>query len=294
MKTLAIITPTYNRAKFLQEVYNSLNAQTVKDFVWYIIDDGSKDNSCEIAQNIKDTADFKVVFKSKTNGGKHTALNFAYNIIEEELTLILDSDDKLTSTAVATILEDYKKIKDNNKICGLGYLRCDFDLNVVGKLYTQDEIIDNFSNQRINNNTYGDKCEIFKTEILKKYPFPQFEGENFVSESAVWCKMSLDYDMLFINKAIYLCEYQSGGLSDNIHKRLFKNPKGATECYLSMSSKQVKFFPRLKYTMAFNVYSFACKTKFKEKFKKISSKFLFMLTLIPAWFIYLNKKRKYK
>ena len=294
MKTLAIITPTYNRAELLKIAFSSLQKQTNKDFVWYVIDDGSKDNTAEIMEELTKQADFEVVFKRKENGGKHSALNVAFDLIKEEITLILDSDDELLEEAVEIIIKDYSEIKDDDSICGVGYLRCYRDGRIIGKQYTQDGVVDTFTNQRINKNTYGDKCEVFKSKILTKYKFPEFEGENFVSESTIWCEMSLNYKMKFYNKPIYACEYLEGGLSDNVHKRLFKNPKGASACYLSMSSKQTNFKSRFKYSIAYIVYSFAAGIKAKEQFKNISSKFIFVLGFIPAWFIYLKKKRKYK
>ena len=294
MKTLAIITPTYNRAELLQLAFNSLKQQSSKDFVWYVIDDGSKDNTEEVVEQLTKQADFEIVFKRKENGGKHSALNVAFDLIKEELVLVLDSDDELIENAVETVICDYQEIKNNNLICGIGYLKCHKDRKIVGKPYTEDCIEDTFTNQRINKNTYGDKCEVFKSEILTKYKFPEFKGENFVSEATVWCKISLDYKMKFFNKAIYLCEYQEGGLSDGVHKRLFKNPNGAVACYLNMSSKQVALKPRFKYTIAYIVYSFVAGIKPKVQFKKVSSKLLYMLSFIPAWFIYLKKKRKYR
>ena len=295
MKTLAIITPTFNRANLLHIAYTSLEKQTIKDFVWYVVDDGSSDNTNKIMADIIDKASFKVVYHKKPNGGKHSALNVAYSLLSEELTLILDSDDELTENAVETILNDYISIKDDETICGLGYLRLDKVSNqTIGVPYTADGIIDTFTNQRINKNTYGDKCEVFKSSVLKQYPFPEFEGENFVSESVVWCKMSLDYKMKFMNKGVYICDYQVGGLSDGVHKRLFNNPKGASACYLSMSGKQTKLKYRIKYTIAYTVYSCVAKIKVKQQFKQISSKLLYILTFIPSWFIYLRKKRRYK
>ncbi|MBO5955123.1 MAG: glycosyltransferase family 2 protein [Clostridia bacterium] len=293
MKTLAIITPTYNRAELLKIAFNSLCNQTNKDFVWYVIDDGSKDNTEEVVEQLKKQADFEIVFKRKENGGKHSALNVAFNLVQEELILILDSDDELIENAVEIKLSDYKEIENDNSICGIGYLRCYRDFKVIGKPYTEDGIEDTFTNQRINKNTYGDKCEVFKSKILTKYKFPEFKGENFVSEATIWCKISLDYKMKFYNKSIYICEYQEGGLSDGVHKRLFQNPNGAAACYLSMSSRQVALKPRFKYTIAYIVYSFVAGIKPKVQFKKVSSKLLYMLSFMPAWFIYLKKKRKY-
>lgn len=295
MNTLAVITPTYNRGHLLSIAYKSLERQTNKDFVWYVIDDGSHDNTEQVMQDIVNNAPFKVVYRKKENGGKHSALNFAYQLINEELSLILDSDDELVENAVEIILQDYPSIKNDDSICGLGYLRIDkSNHQVIGSPYTADEIVDTFTNQRINLNTFGDKFEIFKTDILKQYPFPEFDGENFVSEATIWCKMSLEYKMKFINKGIYICDYQTEGLSAGVHKRLFNNPKGASACYLSMSSKQVKLKYRIKYTVAYTVYSFAAKIKAKEQFKNVSSKIIYILTFIPSWFIYLRKKRRYK
>ena len=294
MKTLAIVTPTYNRETLLIDLYESLEKQTIKDFTWYVVDDGSSDNTEELISKLKKQASFDIVYEKKKNGGKHTALNRAYELINEELTIIADSDDMLTENAVETIIKDYDDIKNNDMICALSYLVLDKQGNVVGKKYTEDGIVESFIEQRINKNIYGDKREVFKTKILKQYKFPEFEGERFLSESTVWCKMALDYKMKFYNKAIYICEYLAGGLSDNVHRTLFKNPKGSVECYLYMSTKQVSFKQRLKYTIAYIVYSFAAKIKCKEQFKRVNSKLIYMATFIPAFFIYLRKKRKYR
>ena len=53
METLTIFTPTYNRAKFLPRAFEALKRQTLKDFLWMIIDDGSTDNSFLICEKYK-------------------------------------------------------------------------------------------------------------------------------------------------------------------------------------------------------------------------------------------------
>ena len=49
-KTVAVLTPTYNRGKLLERLYQSLCNQTNNDFVWYVIDDGSSDNTKNIVK----------------------------------------------------------------------------------------------------------------------------------------------------------------------------------------------------------------------------------------------------
>jgi hypothetical protein len=167
------------------------------------------------------------------------------------------------------------------------------DGKVVGKKYTKDEIVDNFTNQRYNNGTYGDKAEVYKTEVMKEFKFPEYENEKFLSESAVWCKISEKYDMLFINKIIYVCEYQEGGLSDNIRKRLLNNPKGSCECYRVMCGKQFNLKNKLKHLMLYVCHGIAAGYSKKELKNGVNCKFLFSLMYLPGRMLYKKRKKKY-
>ena len=45
----------------------------------------------------------------------------------------------------------------------------------------------------VENASGRDKAEVYQTDILRKYPFPEFKGEkDFSSECAVWDKISLE------------------------------------------------------------------------------------------------------
>ena len=50
---ISIITPTYNRAKLLSNIYQCLLNQTNKDFECLIINDGSKDNTDKIVKEFQ-------------------------------------------------------------------------------------------------------------------------------------------------------------------------------------------------------------------------------------------------
>ena len=45
---LTIFTPTYNRGYIIENLYRSLKRQTVTDFEWLVVDDGSSDNTAEL------------------------------------------------------------------------------------------------------------------------------------------------------------------------------------------------------------------------------------------------------
>ena len=66
---LTVFTPTYNRAYCLHKCYDSLRRQTVKNFEWLIIDDGSDDNTGELVKKwMSDPNDFKIKYIYKVNG----------------------------------------------------------------------------------------------------------------------------------------------------------------------------------------------------------------------------------
>lgn len=92
----AVITPVYNTAKYLPECLDSLLAQTYKNFVAFLIDDGSTDGSAQIIdQYAAQDARLKVVHKK--NGGVSSARNTALDLIEKDskfdFVIFLDSDD---------------------------------------------------------------------------------------------------------------------------------------------------------------------------------------------------------
>ena len=79
---LTILTPTYNRAGMLPQLYDSLKKQACKDFEWVIVNDGSKDNTQEVVKAWLSDSDFSIRYFFKENGGKHTALNYTVKEIE--------------------------------------------------------------------------------------------------------------------------------------------------------------------------------------------------------------------
>lgn len=92
---ITVLTPTYNRGGSIQKLYTSLDNQSIKDFEWLIVDDGSLDDTAQVVRKVQKSADFRIRYIYKENGGKHTALNEGIKNIESDLTFIVDSDDWL-------------------------------------------------------------------------------------------------------------------------------------------------------------------------------------------------------
>lgn len=287
MKTLTIITPTYNRAQFILNLYTSLENQTNKDFCWLVVDDGSIDNTDTIIERLKNSASFEILYLKKSNGGKHTALNYGINKIASELTMIVDSDDSLTSDAVQAIVDVHKKYSYYKNISCYSFLRGNKDgkaLVPIGK----KEFVDNYITYRIKGNRPGDMAEVYKTIFLKEYPFPEYENEKFISEDVVWIEIGKNSDTLYIDKVIYICEYLNGGLTDNDKKMKFESPLGSMLRGKKLMSKECGLKENLKGGIIYNVYAFEAKKKGIENVVSLSfrEKVLARCTSSVAYYFY--------
>ena len=266
MEILTIITPVYNRSKLILNLYKSLENQTNKEFCWLVVDDGSTDDTFNIVNNLKDIAPFRITCLKKENGGKHTALNYGIRSIETELTMIVDSDDILTSDAVQSVVDINKKYIGRDNISTYTFLKAYGNGEKVVSI-EKKEFIENYINYRIKNHRPGDMAEVFKTIYLKKYMFPEFAGEKFLSEDVVWIEIGKHSDSVYIDKVIYICEYQQGGLSDNDKKMKFASPLGSMMRGKQLMSKECGIKENFRGAIIFNCYNIERSSKNIESLK---------------------------
>jgi len=231
---LSILTATYNRKYIIKELYESLQKQTNYNFEWIIVDDGSTDETeIEIKKYIKNEKNFNIYYKYQKNHGKHVAINTAVNMAKGEFAIIVDSDDVLSHDAVETILKWVEEISSCENIAGVSGLKASKkNKKVVGdypknKKYEQYIIAKN--NQRRRKHLLGDKAEVYRVELLKKYPFKVYENENFLTEDSVWNEFAYQgYYVKWYNKIIYYCDYLADGLTKKGEEKEIKNFKGFT------------------------------------------------------------------
>ena len=288
MKTITVVTPTYNRANELEKAFNSLKEQTEKDFEWLVIDDGSTDNTEDVIRNFKEETNFDISYYKQDNQGKHIALNIAFKKVKTELLMILDSDDCLTRTAIEEILLIHNKYKDNDKVAAYVFQKgkSNAPTGRITQVFKKEEFIDNYNTYIINKEIKGDKEEVFKTKILKNYSYPQYLGEKFVGEGVLWSKISHNYDMVFCNKIIYLCEYLDGGLTKSGRSFRMKNPQGGKYHAEEYLDKRYKNKIRIKNAILYLVYSKALKENYFKILKNRKEKILFIMAKIPSEIIY--------
>lgn len=289
---LTILTPVYNRANLLPRVFECLKAQTDTDFEWIIIDDGSSDHSLAVARSFV-TDKFPIQVLSKSNGGKHTALNYTHPYINGKYVLILDSDDSLIAHAVASIKREWEKYQQNTKIGILIFLRGNNDGNPFCTISQYNQPVNLLACKR-NHIISGDCCEVIRADVFRQFPFPQFSGENFLSESALWCRVSETYLCVYINQIIYICEYLTGGLTKLGKKLRIRNPRGGQYVANLKLSKANGFAERIKQGLLYTCYAKFSGDSFAQIKKQCSNKTIFYSTYLGGLILYLYWKHKWQ
>lgn len=228
---LTIFTPIFNRVEYIDRLFLTLDKQEVKNFEWIIIDDGSVENiENKVKKNLQVKHDFPITFLKQKNSGKQRAINKAVSMAKGKYFFILDSDDLLftyTTKKIENWCKDIESQRDYKKFAGVSGLGITPTKKLLGGTGNGKKVIDATNIQRGNYNLWGDMAEVYKTSILRKYPFFVFEGETFISEAVVWNKVAADgYKIRWHMEPIYIGEYLSDGLTRNSIKRDATNFKG--------------------------------------------------------------------
>ncbi|MDZ5040772.1 glycosyltransferase family A protein [Clostridium perfringens] len=292
-KFLTIVTPAYNRGILLYNCYDSLLKQTCKNFEWLIIDDGSNDNTEEIVEQFIKERLIKIRYIKKINGGKHTALNIAFKKAEGEVLLILDSDDKLTNDAVEIISKVWNENKNIDGLASISFLRSYSNGRIIGDRFPEDFYLSNYIDCRINSNIKGDKSEVYSTEIIKNFSFPEIEGEKFIGEGIIWTKLGRKYKELYINKAIYITEYLEGGLTNSGRKLRINCPEGGRLNAKEGMCREVILKMRIKYSILYVCYSFFAEKNIREIIKDNKYKCITLINIFPGYLLFKYWNYKY-
>ena len=252
---ITVFTPAYNRRHTLDKLYRSLNGQTCLDFEWLVIDDGTTDGTEEWFEGIlsKDNL-YPVTYIKQENGGKHRAINRGIKLAKGELFFIVDSDDSLLPSAIEKLSEWAEQVRGLENCAGISGMRGLDEKRYLGSFFDGNaEYIDATNLEREKYRLLGDKAEAYFTNVLLKYPFPEFEGEKFITEEVVWNKIAMDgYFLRWYKDIIYICEYLDDGLTKSGNEKYRKSPQGT----LYQTRQQLEIYKKnfKKRTLAINFY----------------------------------------
>ena len=214
---VSVIVPVYNVEQYIEKCLLSIKDQTLTDFECLIINDGTKDNSVEVAKRVVgDDSRFK--FFDKENGGLSDARNFGIEKTSGEYLCFIDSDDYIAPDLLELT---YKMGKENDSdiVCfDMYYVNEDGSLeyswgsNYKGTSNYKDskEII--FSNNSANN-------KIYKTSFMKDKRF--FKGMWYEDMAVIPTWIAAANNMAHVYKPLYYYVQRQGSITHKADIRIF-------------------------------------------------------------------------
>ena len=228
-KCVSVIVPVFNAAKYLKRCLESILAQSYKNWVAILVNDGSTDSSLDILNfYAKKDKRFRVI--NKGNGGASSARNAGLDALQTEYFCFVDADDEIEPKMLETLYSAMVTCTVDMVICGIKRIVSD--------------------RSRINLTSYNDGChyaspehiftwfapgpfaKLFNRNIIEqfniRFPLGVTIGEDYIFVATYWQYVKKVY---VVNEPFYLyydsqtsvCrKFSEGRLAMQIYKETLK------------------------------------------------------------------------
>ncbi len=231
--TFTVVTVTHDRAHLLPRVYACLRDQTLRDFEWIVVDDGSTDGTPELVSRWVEEEGLPIrYFRHEESQGWHVGFNRAARESRGRYLNNLDSDDWYPPDALERWHELWQGIPEERRdgyfdVVGL----CAFaDGTVVGDRFPEDELDTDHLELRLRWRVRRDKAVSCRADISREFPYPEDLG-RFVTISMTWNRIAPHYTTRCVNQVLKYVEYQPDGLTARTVRVRAGSPDAARTYY---------------------------------------------------------------
>lgn len=209
----SVFTPVYNRKHTIHRVWESLLSQTMKDFEWIVVNDGSDDGIETTLNEYKSKASFPITILNQYNLGKHVAWNRAVEIARGELFVPADSDDAFIPETLEFFSKWWLEITDNERhnFSGINVLCKDsITQTIIGKKFPKSPFISNNLDLFYLYKISGEKWGCIRTDCLRLRKNPEIPSTH-MPEVWIWFWLARRYKVLCMNVPLRIFYQNEGG-----------------------------------------------------------------------------------
>ena len=241
MNKVSIVICSFNRADFLPRALDSVLKQTYDNFEVIIIDDGSTDNTEEVAQKYLARDERIKYFRNSANLGIARSRNKGVVLSQGEYIAMLDSDDYWLSPE--KLQKQVVFLDTNSKvgIVGTGIVLVDEnDREIKQDIYeTEDK---NIRARILAKNQFAQSSVLFRKKAFNQAGNYD-ESLNVCEDLALWLALGLKYEFANLAEALVAYLIHSGGISKSRKKEI----ASTTDKIISQYKKNYPHYSRAKF-----------------------------------------------
>lgn len=251
---VSVLTPTWNRAAYLERVWGSLDRQTYRDFEWLIADDCSTDETESMVRALAKRSEFQIVFISaNVHIGKARMDNELISRARGEFIVWNDSDDYLMPNAIQRFLGTWETIPfdERDNFVGVTALAADQSGILLKGLPVSNCIDTTWNELSYRYRVTGDKSIFIRASVLKQHRF--LEVDFVVPEGSLWSAIG-DLKTRLIPEVLLVKEYQAPYCIS--FSKSIKYARGYAFAY-ALSERNTKHHKKHLATKLFKLISYA-------------------------------------
>ncbi|WP_129645579.1 glycosyltransferase [Peristeroidobacter agariperforans] len=216
---VSVITPTYNREKFLGLAIQTVLGQSYADLEHIVIDDGSTDNTSSVIDRFK--ADSRLCFAQQKNSGQAVARNVGLRMARGEFICFLDSDNLWKLDKLARQIQ----LMDANPNVDIVY----GDLDTIDEDGNVDPNAPQMKRHsgRITKQLLLDNFVSFNTAMVRRRCFDEMGGLNEAVRAGddydLWLRFSARYEFLYVPEIFAQYRVMRDQISSDKEKRFASN-----------------------------------------------------------------------
>lgn len=290
----SVCTPSYNAAERLEKVYQALNGQSVQDFEWIVVDDGSKDGTKEVVADLAAKASFPIVYITQKHAGRPTAVNKGLKSARGDFFLILDSKSLPVPDALEKMLQHWNTIpvQERSYFISVAGLVAAQDGSIYGNTFPSSPFDSNSIETSTHYGVSGKKWGFMRTEVLQHYPYPVFKGEDFVPEELILNRIGTRAITRFVNDVFLELDREEVPSRLEELRLWIRNPKAAALFYNEFSEKRIPIVHRVKTCANYVRFSFHAGVVPDDAFKQAHKKLITFFMMWPGLFLYKRDLKK--
>ncbi len=216
---VTVIIPAYNYALYLPQAIESVKNQTLNNWECIIVDDGSTDNTKDIAQKYTNT-DNRIKYHYKNNGGLSSARNLGLKLSQGKYVLFLDADDYIQKQNLQHLSSFLEQKNEDCAVFGMFYKF--FDDNTPNHPWYNDfnyqtGLQQDFFQRLLNQNSLPPCAPMSPLNIIKKHNIYFDENLTSYEDWDFWLRLCKKCNFYYqpADNAAAMVRFHSGSMSTN-------------------------------------------------------------------------------